>query len=346
MKPFTSVFGALAVFVVVITLNSALYTVDMREQVIITQLTRVIGKPIEDPGLHVKVPFIQKVNRFSNQVLEWDGPAADMPTRDKLMMVADAFARWRIKDPLKFFQQVNDISTAQSRLNTIIGGASRDIVASHDFIELIRSTKDRKAERDETLVGNDSRIGNLPSIQIGRDKLERLVLDQARPVAETLGIELLDVRFKRLNYNVSVSRTIFMRMSSEREQIAERFRSEGQGEAAKILGNRDRELKLIESEAYKTIQEIEGGADAKATEIYAKAYNQTPESIQLFEFTKAMDTLKKTITPDTTLVLTTDGELLHYLKSSEPAAKTGKPGDLLKGINGLPSLLDLPSAPK
>lgn len=343
MKPLTSVFGVVLLFAVVVTLNSALYTVDMREQVIITQLSQVIGQPIEEPGLHIKVPFIQKVNRFSKQVLEWDGPSADMPTRDKLMMVVDSFARWRIHDPLKFFQQVNDVRTAQSRLNTIIGGAARDVVASHDFIELIRSTKDRKAERDETLVASDSRIGMLPAIQIGRDKLERMVLDQAGPVAKTLGIELLDVRFKRLNYNVSVSKTIFMRMSSEREQIAERFRSEGQGEAAKILGNRDRDLKQIESEAYKKIQEIEGTADAKATEIYAKAYNQTPEAIQLFEFTKAMDTLKKTITPDTTLVLTTDGELLHYLKSSEPASKSGsRPGDLLKGINGLPSLLDLP----
>ena len=343
MKPFLSVIGVFAVFVAFIVLNSALYTLDMREQVIITQLSKVIGQPVEDPGLHMKVPFIQKVNRFSKQVLEWDGPSADMPTRDKLMMVVDTFARWRIKDPLKFFQQVNDVTTAHSRLNTIIGGAARDVVASHDFIELIRSTKDRKADRDETLIANDSRIGTLPTIQIGRDKLERMVLEQALPVAATLGIELLDVRFKRLNYNVSVSRTIFMRMSSEREQIAERFRSEGQGEAAKILGNRDRDLKQIESEAYRKIQEIEGTADATATEIYAKAYNQTQESVQLFEFTKAMDTLKKTITPDSTLILTTDGELLHYLKSTEPARPATKLGDSLKGINGLPSLLDLPT---
>lgn len=343
MKPLTSVFGVALVFVILVTLNAALYTVDMREQIIITQFSQVIGKPVEDPGLHVKAPFIQKVNRFSKQVLEWDGPSADMPTRDKLMMVVDTFGRWRIKDPLKFFQQVNDIRTAQSRLNTVIGGAARDVVAAHDFIELIRSDKTRKAERDESLVSADSRIGTLPSIQIGRDKLERKVLEQARPVADTLGIELLDVRFKRLNYNASVSRTIYQRMSSEREQIAERFRSEGQGEAAKILGNRERDLQQIESEAYKKIQEIQGGADAKATEIYAKAYNQTPESVSLFEFTKAMDTLKKTITSDSTLILTTDGELMRYLKSTDGAKPEGKLGDSLKGINGLPSLLDLPT---
>ena len=339
MKPLLSMLGLLIVFVGMLALNAALYTVDMREQVIITQFSQVIGSPIDKPGLHVKTPFIQKVNRFSKQVLEWDGPSADMPTRDKLIMVVDTFARWRIQDPLKFFQQVNDERTAQSRLNTIIGGSARDVVASHDFIELIRSTKDRKAERDESLVAVDSRIGTLPPIQIGRDKLERLVLEQAGPMAAMLGIELLDVRFKRLNYNPSVSRTIFQRMSSEREQIAERFRSEGQGEAAKILGNRDRDLKQIESEAYKKIQEIEGGADAKATEIYAKAYNQSPEAVKLFEFTKAMDTLKKTITPDTTLVLTTDGELLRYIKGAEPVKPSA---EMPKGLNGLPSLLDLP----
>jgi len=348
MKPLLSVAGVIALFALFILLNASLYTVDMREQVIITQFSQIKGEPITEPGLHFKVPFIQKVNRFSNQVLEWDGPSAQMPTRDKLIMVVDNFARWRIKNPLVFFQQVTDERTAHSRLDTLIGGAVRDVVASHDFIEVVRNDKTRKPERDATMVAADSRIGTLPPIQIGRDQLERIVLTNAKAAVERLGIELLDVRFKRLNYNPSVSMTIYQRMSSEREQIAERFRSEGDGEAAKILGGRDRDLKEIESEAYKKIQEIEGSADAKATEIYAKAYNQTTDAVQLYSFTKAMDTLKKTITPNTTLVLTTDGDLMHFMKSSEPVKASGNPLDVLKGVggqgvNGLPSLLDLPA---
>ncbi len=348
MKALASVGGVFILIAAAIILNASLYTVDVREQVIITQFSQIKGEPIKDAGLHFKLPFIQKINRFSNQVLEWDGPSAQMPTRDKLIIVVDNFARWRIKDPLIFFQQVTDVRTAHSRLDTLIGGAVRDVVASHDFIESIRSDKTRKPERDAALAAADSRIGTLPSIQVGREQLERLILASAKESVSRLGIELLDVRFKRLNYNPNVSQTIYQRMSSEREQIAERFRSEGDGEAAKILGNRDRELKEIESEAYKKIQEIEGGADAKATEIYAKAYNQTPESIQLFEFTKAMDTLKKTITPDMTLVLTTDNDLLHYLKTADPLKPGAKAIDVLKGVggtglNGLPSLLDLPA---
>lgn len=347
MKALVSVASVIATIALAIVLSASLYTVDVREQVIITQFSQIKGAPVTDPGLHFKLPFIQKVNRFSNQVLEWDGPSAQMPTRDKVIIVVDNFARWRIKDPLVFFQQVNDIRTAHSRLDTLIGGAVRDVVAGHEFIEAIRSDKTRKPERDTSLVETDSRIGTLPPIRTGREQLEKLILTSAKESVARLGIDLLDVRFKRLNYNPSVSQTIYQRMSSEREQIAERFRSEGDGEAAKILGNRDRDLKQIESEAYKKIQEIEGGADAKATEIYAKAYNQTAESVQLFEFTKAMDTLKKTVTPDMTLVLTTDSDLLHYLKTAEPIKPGAKALDVLKGvggtgINGLPSLLDLP----
>lgn len=348
MKALLSVASVIATIALAIVLNASLYTVDVREQVIITQFSQIKGEPVTDPGLHFKLPFIQKVNRFSNQVLEWDGPSAQMPTRDKVIIVVDNFARWRIRDPLVFFQQVNDVRTAHSRLDTLIGGAVRDVIAGHEFIEAIRSDKARKPERDTSLTEMDSRIGTLPSIKTGREQLEKLIFASARDSVSRLGIDLLDVRFKRLNYNPSVSQTIYQRMSSEREQIAERFRSEGDGEAAKILGNRDRDLKQIESEAYKKIQEIEGGADAKATEIYAKAYNQTPEAVQLFEFTKAMDTLKKTVTPDMTLVLTTDSDLLHYLKTAEPLKPGTKALDVLKGvggtgINGLPSLLDLPA---
>lgn len=327
MKAITSTFAAFALLALAILLNASLYTVDMREQVIITQFSQVIGKPVEDAGLHWKAPFIQKVNRFPKLVLEWDGKTTTMTTGEKLFIEVDTFARWRVSDPLQFFQSLTDLRTAQSRLDTFIGGATADVVAAHDFIEMVRSTKGRKAIVDPSLLADKtgSNIGTLPDIKVGREQMERLILEKAKERIKGLGIDLLDVRFKRINLTSGISASTYQRMISEREQIAERYRSEGKGEAAKILGNRDRELNRISSEAYKKIQEIEGAADAKATEMYAKAYNQSTESKELFEFTKSMDTLKKTITPDTTMVLTTDGDLLKWFKSSEPAKALSVP---------------------
>ncbi len=341
MKAITSSLALLAFVVLAILVNAAAYTVDMREQVIITQFSKVVGTPITKAGLHFKTPFIQKVNRFSKLVLEWDGPSAQMPTKDKANIIVDTFGRWRIADPLIFFLQLHDERTALSRLDAIIGSETRNVIAKNSLIEVIRSTKDREAARDSNLpvaLANmpGARIGTLPPVQLGRPALEREILATARPKAAELGIELLDVRFKRINYNPAVSRTIYDRMVSERMQIADRYRSEGAGEAAKILGNRDRDLKLIESEAYKKIQEIEGAADAKATDIYAQAYNQSPVAAQLFEFMKAMDTLKKSITPDTTMVLTTDGDLLRYFKGANPKSEGGL---------DLPKALPIPAPP-
>ncbi|MDB6138788.1 MAG: Protein HflC, partial [Verrucomicrobiaceae bacterium] len=336
------------------------------EQVIITQFQQVVGQHVTTPGLHFKMPFVQSVNVFSNQVMEWDGPATQMPTKDKVYIVVDTFGRWKITDPLKFMQKLGNERSAHSRLNDLLGSETRSTVAKHDLIEVVRTTKGRKAAHDASLSVADSEADPLPPIEYGRSFLEKEILESSRPKVEIFGIELLDVRFKRINYNPSVSRTIHSRMQSERQQIAERFRSEGAGEAAKILGNRDRDLQQIVSEAYKKIQEIEGGADARATEIYAKAYNQTPEALSLYDFTKSMDTLKKTLTPDTTLILTTDNDFLRYLKSADPQkpappsapapvavtpaapAPAGvsrydvAPKDMPKGIPGLPSLLDLP----
>ena len=346
MKPLFSIFAILGIIIGLILLNASCYTVDMREQVIITQFQQVVGQPITTPGLHFKVPFVQTVNSFSNQVMEWDGPATQMPTKDKVYIVVDTFGRWRITDPLKFMQKLGNPRSAQSRLNDLLGSETRSTVAKHDLIEVVRTTKGRKAARDASLSVADSEADPLPAIEYGRSFLEKEILETSRPRVEFLGIELLDLRFKRINYNPSVSRTIHTRMQSERQQIAERFRSEGAGEAAKILGNRDRDLKQIESEAYKKIQEIEGEADAKATEIYAKAYNQSQEALGLYDFTKSMDTLRKTLTPDTTLILTTDSDFLRFLKGADPhpaAAVQGPKLDLPKGIPGLPSLLDLPS---
>lgn len=341
MKALSSLFVLVVILIGIIVIGGAYYTVDMREQVVITQFQKVVGAPVTEPGLHFKMPFIQKVNSFSKQVLEWDGPSVPMPTKDKVYIVVDTFGRWKIADALVFMQKLRDERAAQSRLTDLLGSETRSVVARHDLIEVVRTTKDRVAAHDASVVTTTGTPANpLPAIKYGRSVLEKEIFDNAKAKVKNLGIELLDVRFKRINYNRNISGPIHERMIAERQQIAEGFRSKGAGDAAEILGNRDKELKEIESKAYKTIQEIEGTADAKATEIYAKAYNSTPEAVKLFEFMKSMDALKKTVTSDTTVILTTDGDLLRYLKSADPAASGSKP-DVLKTLQGLPSLLDV-----
>ncbi len=340
----------LAALAVLLLIFSAAYIVREQEQVIITRFGKPIGTALATPGLHFKAPFIDVANVFEKRVLEWDGPPLRITTRDKKYIMVDTFGRWRITDPLMFFQQLTDERRAMSRLDDILASEAPNVIAKHDFIEVVRTSKDRKAAKDESVAAAsmDSRIGVLPAIVRGRTLLEEDIFNNAAPKVKGLGIELLDVRFKRINYNEGVRETIFQRMISERQQIAERFRSEGAGEAAKILGNKERELNRIESEAYKKVQEIEGAADAKATEIYAKAYNLNAESLALFEFQRSMEAYKKVLTSDTTLILTTDNEFLRYLKSSEPVKAGHKPlsgpADLSKGlqspVNGLPPLLE------
>ncbi len=339
MKPFFSFFGLVVVLAVLFLLSASLYTVDVREQVVLTQFQKVVGPPVTDAGLHLKMPFIQTANSFSKQVLEWDGPSVQMPTKDKVYIVVDTFGRWKIVDALLFMQKLRDERAAHSRLTDLLGSETRSVVAKHDLIEMVRTTKDRVAARDTSLTGTGVQTNSLPKISFGRTALEKEIFDNAKAKVKSFGIELLDVRFKRINYNRSISGPIHERMIAERQQIAEGFRSQGAGDAAEILGNRDRELKEIESKAYKTIQEIEGAADAKATEIYAKSYNATPEAVKFFEFIKTMDTLKKAVTPDTTMIMTTDGDLFRYMKSAEPGA-AAKP-DLTKGLLNVPSLLDV-----
>ncbi|MES2736889.1 MAG: protease modulator HflC [Verrucomicrobiota bacterium] len=349
MKPVLSLLILIALFAFYVLGTASLYTVSETEQVIITQFGKPVGDAVSEAGLHVKMPFIQKVNRFEKRIVEWDGPPANMPTRDKVYIVVDNFARWRITDPRVFYENLRDERGAQSRLTDILGSETRNVIAKHDFIEAVRSTKDRKVARDANVGTSiaDARIGNLPPITKGRPELEKEIFMNAKTKIKDFGIELMDLRFKRINYNESVSQTIYQRMVSERTQIAERFKSEGAGEAAKILGQRERDLKLIQSEAYRKVQEIEGAADAKATEIYAKAYDATPQARELFEFLKTMEAYKKVLTPDTSLVLSTDSDFLRYLKSSEkpvPAAPaagaaTGAAGD--DPLQRLPTLLDV-----
>src|SRR5438445_10609466 len=299
---------------------SSVYTVSEVEQAIVTEFGRPVGDPVTTAGLKVKVPFIQNVNFIDKRVLEWDGNPYDMPTKDKLYVSVDLFARWRIVDPLQYFLRLRDERSAQSRLDDILGSETRNAVAKHELIEIIRTTKDRVPLRDTVLAGAgpEQDVGSLVPIQKGRKVVEQQIFAAAAEKVRVFGIELLDIRFKRINYNESVRPKIYDRMISERRQIAERFLSEGNGKAARIRGNRVRDLNKIQSEAYRQVEQIRGLADAKATEIYAKAYNQSPQAVAFYEFTRTMQSYKSIIGENTTLVLSTGSDLFKFLKGMTP----------------------------
>jgi membrane protease subunit HflC len=315
---------AVAAAVVVALLMGSAYTVAETQQVIITQFGKPVGDPVTEAGLHFKLPFIQEVNRIDKQILEWDGLRTEMPTKDKLYISVDTFGRWRITDPLEYFRRLRDERSALSRLEDVLGSETRNAIAKHNLIEVIRTTKDRVPAIDESLADvtgeSAGQIGVLHPITKGRKKIEEEIRTAARVKLAEFGIELLDVRFKRINYNPSVVEKIYERMISERQQIASRFRSEGEGEAAKIRGAKERDLSEIASEAYRTIQEIQGEADARATEIYAQAYGQSPEARELYGFLKTMETYKAVLGPDTTLVLSSGSELLRFLNQASGQA--------------------------
>jgi membrane protease subunit HflC len=302
------------VFVVFLAVSGVFYVVPETEQVILTQFGQPVGGVVRDAGLHFKVPFMQTVNRFDKRVLQWDGPASEMPTKDKLYIVVDNFARWRIADPLQFFLRMRDERSALSRLDDIIGSETRNTVARHQLVELIRTTKDREPLKDESLVGvHGATITSLSPIVAGRVVLEKEVTAQSKEKLAEFGIELLDVSFMRINYNPAVASKIYERMVSERRQIAERFRSEGMGAAAKILGTRERDLKQIESEAYRQVQTVQGKADAEAMSIYAEAFNQNPEAREFFSFQRSLETYRTSFQSGTTVVLSTSNGFLRHL---------------------------------
>ncbi len=306
----------LILFLGMFVVGSSIYTVDEVEQVIITQFGKPVGEPVVEAGLKFKLPFIQEVNPIDKRVLEWDGAPSDMPTKDKLYISVDLFARWRIVDPLQYFLRLHDERSAQSRLDDILGSETRNAVAKHELIEIIRTTKDRVPLRDAILssTAQEINMGTLVPIEKGRKQVEREIFLAAEEKVSVFGIELLDIRFKRINYNESVRPKIYDRMISERRQIAERFLSEGNGEAARIRGNRVRDLNKIQSEAYREVEEIRGVADAKATEIYAKAYSQSAEAAEFYEFTRTMAAYPSIIGKNTTVVLSTDSDLFKFLK--------------------------------
>ena len=314
-SPRALIVAGLLGIIVLATLWSALYTVSETEQVVLTQFGQPIGESITHPGLHLKVPFVQDVNVFDKRWLEWDGDANQVPTRDKKYIWVDTYARWRIADPLRFFQRLRDERGAQSRLDDIIDGETRNVIASHNLIEVVRSSNrvfEQGEEVEDVMEAEERR-----AVEHGRDKITRLILQRASQVMPEYGIELVDVQIQRVNYVDTVQAKVFDRMISERKRIADRHRSEGQGKSAETRGKKERELKRIESEAYKKTQQTMGKADADAASIYASAYGKAPE---LYKFLRTLSTYKDTIDKDSTLVLSTDADVFQYLKSSAGGA--------------------------
>ena len=290
-----------------IVLGQTAYTVSETEQVIITQFGDPVGDPVVTPGLHMKVPFIQRTNVFDKRFLEWDGSPNQVPTKDKRFIWVDTYARWRITDPLLFFQRLRDERGAQSRLDDILDGETRNAVARHDLIELVRSTN-RNAE--DVPIESEEEAVILEKIEKGRQQITREILETAAGRTADLGIELLDLRLKRINYVEEVQQDVFARMIAERQRIAEQFRSEGQGESARIHGERELELAKIQSEAYRQAEELRGQADAEATRIYAEAYNRDAD---FYAFTKSLETYERTMDASTVFILGTDNEFLRFL---------------------------------
>ena len=298
---------ALAALVVVVAASA--YRVTETEQIIITQFGNPVGDPVTEPGLHFKVPFIQRANFFEKRFLEWDGSPNQVPTRDKRFIWVDTYARWRIVDPLRFFQRLRDELGAQSRLDDILDGETRNTVARYDLIELVRSTN---RDPDDVQLESEEEEVILEQIAMGREMLASEIFTRASTRTADLGIELLDLRFKRISYVDEVQQDVFARMVAERQRIAELYRSEGQGEAARIQGERERELQRIQSEAFREAEELRGKADAEATGVYAEAYRRDAD---FYAFTRSLETYEKVMDSSTMFILGTDSEFLRYLEN-------------------------------
>ncbi len=299
--------------VVLIILTGSLYTLPEWEQVVITRFGEPVGGPVTAPGLHVKIPFIDTINRFDKRWLAWDGDPNQIPTRDKKYIVVDTFARWRIHDPLVFFKAVRDERGGQSRLDDIIDGKTRDAVASFDLIEIVRASN-RDFEISTELAGFELSPRAQVKIHMGREMIAKQVQGAAAAITPQFGVELVDVRFKRINYVEQVQKSVYQRMISERNRIAERSRSEGRGRSAEIRGRKERDLQLIQSEAYREAEQIKGKADAEAAAIYAAAYGRDPA---FYRFWKSLETLQRTLDKNTTLVLSTDADWLRFMENAQ-----------------------------
>ena len=307
------IWGVVAILLL-ITINSCLYIVNEKEQVVITQFGRPVGNAVINPGVHFKVPFIQKVNVFDKRYLEWDGDPNQVPTKDKKFIFVDTYARWQITDPLQFYKRLTNERGAQSRLDDILDGETRDYIANNNIEETVRNSNRAFILTDSLSEPSED---SLVRITVGREKIEQKILKTANQRAADLGIAILEFKIKRLNYVEEVRDQVYKRMTSERFRIADKFRSEGQGEASKINGEKERELKSIQSVAFKKAEEIKGKADATAAAIYAHAYNQSAASKSLYSFLKSMETFEKTFDEKTSVILSTDSEVYKFLKSMQ-----------------------------
>jgi membrane protease subunit HflC len=304
--------------------GTLLFTVQQYETVLVTRFGKVI-RTIAAPGLHVKLPVIDVVHRFDKRILSWDGPPTECPTKDKLYLFVDCFARWRISDPFLYYNRLADERSALSRLDDILGSETRTAVATHDLVEIIRVTKDRKPIRDEELEKTGTVLPSaLPDIVFGRGEIEKQITERTRQKIADFGIELLDERFKRSKYNPAVAEKIIERMSSERHQIAAKFRSEGKGEAANISGQKESDVAAISSGATKTALETEGKADAEAAAIYAAAFS-SPDAQDLYLFVRSLEVMRAAFEKDTTAVISTNSDLGRMLKSITAAVAPAHP---------------------
>lgn len=297
-----------------ITFASSFYIVREYEQVVVTQFGRPVGDAVTDPGVHFKVPFVQKAHFFDKRFLEWDGDPNQVPTKSKKFIFVDTYARWQITDPLQFFKRMQNERGAQSRIDDILDGETRDFIANHNLEEAVRSTNrsPQSSGRISELIGD-----TLIDISVGRQRIQNMIQESANERANELGVRILDFRFKRINYIEEVRTQVYERMKSERFRIADKFRSEGQGEASRINGEKERDLQTIQSEAFRTAEEIRGEADAEAAAIYAQAYNRSAAARELYSFLKSMETMEKTFDEQTTVILSTDSELYQYLEDSQ-----------------------------
>ncbi|WP_154856773.1 protease modulator HflC [Cyclobacterium xiamenense] len=301
------------VVVGLIVVGQSVFILDETQQAIVTQFGKPVGEPRTSPGVNFVIPFIQKVQFFDKRYLEWDGDKNQVPTKDKKFIFVDTYARWQITDPLQFFIRLRDERSAQSRLDDILDGETRNAIASNDLLDIVRSTN-RDPEVTEDFM---EELEVLEDIKVGREAIEEIVLQKANERTSDLGVRILDFRFKRMNYVDEVRDRVYDRMISERNRIADQFRSEGQGEARKIQGDKERDLAQIQSEATREAEEIRGRADAEATEIYASAYNKSRQSIDLYKFLRSLEALEKSLDEKTNLVISSDSELLQYLKKMQ-----------------------------
>lgn len=299
------------IITVTMTISSSVFVLNETEQAIVTQFGKPVGQPRVTPGVNFKAPFIQKVQFFDKRYLAWDGHPNQVPTKDKKFIYVDTYARWQITNSLQFFIRLRDEKSAKSRLDDILDGETRNAVAAHELLDIVRSSN-RKPEIGEDFL---EQLENLDSISVGRDKIEAMILKKVNERTSDLGIRILDFRFRRVNYVEEVRNRVYDRMISERNRIAEQFKSEGQGEALKIQGNKERDLAEIQSSAIKDAQVIRGKADAQATAIYANAYNKSSQSRELYSFIKSMEALERSLDSQTSIILSTNSELFKFLKN-------------------------------